>query len=324
MQPISELVKNFCQGVKQYPWPESPSALYDPVRYILDLGGKRLRPAMVLAGYNLYKEDMEVPFEAAMAVEVFHNFSLLHDDIMDYADIRRGKPSAHIKYDVNAAILSGDVMLIYVYKLLEKYTGHLGSLMPVMTRTAISVCEGQRYDMDYESNDNVTVDEYIHMITYKTAVLVACALKMGGIIGGASEQDQTHLYNFGKNLGIAFQVQDDWLDCFGNQAQVGKKIGGDILQNKKTYLYLKSLELLSASQSDRLKALYSGTLDISDEEKVYEVLQLFQAAHVSVHCDELKLVYQQLAFSHLDAVSVDSEKKSVLRTFAEELMGRES
>lgn len=324
MHPISELVKNFCHGINDYPWPESPSALYDPVRYILDLGGKRLRPAMVLAGYNLYNEDMDMPFEAAMAVEVFHNFSLLHDDIMDNADIRRGKPSAHIKYDVNAAILSGDVMLIYVYKLLEKYKDHLGPLNAVMTKTAIEVCEGQRYDMDYESTDNVTVDEYIHMITYKTAVLVACALKMGAIIGGASEQDQFHLYNFGKNLGIAFQVQDDWLDCFGDQAQVGKKIGGDILQNKKTYLYLKSLELLSASQSERLRALYSGSIEISEEDKIQEVLQLYKAAHVGVHCDELKLVYQQLAFSHLDAVSVSADKKSVLRTFAEELMGRES
>jgi geranylgeranyl diphosphate synthase type II len=324
MRPISELVKNFTEQLSQYKWPESPSALYDPVRYILGLGGKRLRPAMVLAGYNLYKEDLDQPFEAALAVEVFHNFSLLHDDIMDDADIRRGKPSAHIKYDVNAAILSGDVMLIYVYKLLEKYQDHLGSINAVMTQTAIEVCEGQRYDMDYETTDKVTVDEYIQMITYKTAVLVACGLKMGAIVGGATEQDQFHLYNFGKNLGIAFQVQDDWLDCFGDQEQVGKKIGGDILHNKKTYLYLKSLELLSASQAERLRSLYSDKLDISGDEKIKEVIDLFKASHVSVHCDELKLVYRQLAFSHLDAVSVSDDKKLILRTFAEELMGRES
>jgi len=259
-----------------------------------------------------------------MAVEVFHNFSLLHDDIMDDADLRRGKMATHIKFDVNAAILSGDVMLIYVYRLLEKYSLQLGSLMPLMTQTAIEVCEGQQLDIDFENSDDVSVDDYIKMITNKTAVLISCALQMGAIIGGASEEDQFHLYSFGKNLGIAFQIQDDWLDCFGEQAQVGKRIGGDILQNKKTYIYLKSLMLLSSAQADRLRLLYSGTLDIEEEAKIGEVLQLFRAAHVGVHCEELKLVYQQLAFSHLDAVSVNDDKKLVLRTFAEELMGRES
>ena len=324
MQSITELVTYFSQKVTTYNWPDVPERLYDPVRYILSIGGKRLRPALVLAGYNLYKEDIETAFEGAMAVEVFHNFSLLHDDIMDDADIRRGEPSVHVEYDVNTAILSGDVMLIYVYKLLEKYPDQLASLMTVMTQTSIEVCEGQRYDMDFETSDNVTVDDYIKMITYKTAVLVACALKMGSIIAGASEQDQFHLYNFGKNLGIAFQVQDDWLDSFGEQAQIGKKIGGDILQNKKTYLYLKSLELLSTSQVERLKELYSLDYSINEQEKIEEVLALYKAAHVGVHCDELKLVYKQLAYSHLAAVSLSDEQKQVLKSFAEALLDRES
>jgi len=324
MYTLPELIKNFGDNLRQYSWPDSPKSLYDPVRYILDIGGKRIRPAMVLAGYNLYKDDLGEPFEAAMAVEVFHNFSLLHDDIMDDADLRRGKMATHIKFDVNAAILSGDVMLIYVYRLLEKYSLQLGSLMPLMTQTAIEVCEGQQLDIDFENSDDVSVDDYIKMITNKTAVLISCALQMGAIIGEASEEDQFHLYSFGKNLGIAFQIQDDWLDCFGEQAQVGKRIGGDILQNKKTYIYLKSLMLLSSAQADRLRLLYSDTLDIEEEAKIGEVLQLFRAAHVGVHCEELKLVYQQLAFSHLDAVTVSDDKKSVLRTFAEVLLGRES
>jgi len=324
MHSLPALGEIFDSKLKAYKLPEEPANLYDPLRYILSIGGKRIRPKLVLAAYNLYKEDVENAFEAAMVVEFFHNFSLLHDDIMDDADMRRGKPSVHIKYDINAAILSGDVMLIYAYKFLEKYVDHTQLLYSLTTKTSIEVCEGQRYDMDYETRDIVTIDEYIRMIELKTSVLIGGALKMGSIIGDANANDQAHLYEFGRNIGIAFQIQDDLLDTFGTESLVGKKIGGDIRQKKKTYLYLKSLELLSQSQADRLRQLYAVGGGPISEEQVSEITSLFNAAHVDVHCDELKLVYQQLAFSHLDAVSVDSEKKSVLRTFAEDLLGRDS
>lgn len=322
MHSLSSLGEIFDRKLKAYELPEEPANLYDPLRYILNIGGKRIRPKLVLAGYNLYKDDVEYAFEASMVVEFFHNFSLLHDDIMDDADMRRGKPSVHIEYDTNAAILSGDVMLIYAYKFLEKYVDQAHLLYSLTTKTSIEVCEGQRYDMDFETRDSVTIDEYIRMIELKTSVLIGGALKMGSMISGASSEDQEHLYEFGRNIGIAFQIQDDLLDTFGKESLVGKKIGGDIRQKKKTYLYLKSLELLSASQVERLKLLYAVGGEAINEDEVGEVTTLFKAAHVDVHCEELKLVYQQLAFSHLDAVSVSEDKKSVLRNFAEDLLNR--
>jgi geranylgeranyl diphosphate synthase type II len=324
MKSFTQLGNQFEEYLSTYQLPDNPSQLYEPLNYILAIGGKRIRPKLVLAAYNLYKEDVSFAFEAAMTVEFFHNFSLLHDDIMDDADLRRGKPSVHIKYDINSAILSGDVMLIYAYKFLEKYTGHNLKLFSLTTKTSIEVCEGQRMDMDFETRNDVAIEDYIRMIELKTSVLIGGALQMGAIIGGASEADQQHIYEFGRNIGIAFQIQDDLLDTFGTEALVGKKIGGDIRQKKKTYLYLKSLELLSASQTNRLKELYAVDGKMITEDQVEEVTALFRAAHVDVHCEELKLVYQQLAFSHLDTVSVSEDKKSVLRTFAEVLMGRES
>jgi geranylgeranyl diphosphate synthase type II len=324
MKSFTQLGNQFEEYLSTYQLPDNPSQLYEPLNYILAIGGKRIRPKLVLAAYNLYKEDVSFAFEAAMTVEFFHNFSLLHDDIMDDADLRRGKPSVHIKYDINSAILSGDVMLIYAYKFLEKYTGHNLKLFSLTTKTSIEVCEGQRMDMDFETRNDVAIEDYIRMIELKTSVLIGGALQMGAIIGGASEADQQHIYEFGRNIGIAFQIQDDLLDTFGTEALVGKKIGGDIRQKKKTYLYLKSLELLSESQTNRLKELYAVDGKMITEDQVEEVTALFRAAHVDVHCEELKLVYQQLAFSHLDTVSVSEDKKSVLRTFAEVLMGRES
>ena len=240
---------------------------------------------------------------------------------MDDADIRRGKPSVHVRYDSNTAILSGDVMLINCYQLLESYGDLYPSLSALFSKTAVEVCEGQRYDMDFETSIQPSIDEYINMIALKTSVLIACSLKMGAMIASATETDAFHLYEFGKNLGIAFQIQDDLLDTFGNQAQVGKMIGGDIVQRKKTYLYLKSLELLSASESEQLKSLYINE-ELSDSDRIAQVTQLFKTAHVDVHAQELKLVYQQLALSHLDAVGVEEDKKQVLRELADNLLNR--
>lgn len=322
MYSFKDLSIQFSNYLETYPYKDQPSSLYQPVEYIMNLGGKRIRPLLVLAAYNLFEEEIKEAFNAAMAVEMFHNFSLVHDDLMDEADVRRGQPSVHCKYDENTAILSGDVMLIMCYQLLEVYGDKYLSLSSLFSKTAVEVCEGQRMDMDFERQHQPSIDEYVTMIALKTSVLIACGLKMGAIIGGAKESDAFHLYEFGKNMGIAFQIQDDLLDTFGSFEKVGKKIGGDILQKKKTYLYLKSLDLLSRDEAALLKSLYSETSEVEGDELIKQVTNLFQKAHVDVHAQELKLVYQQLAMSHLEAVSVAEEKKAELITFAEKLLDR--
>lgn len=323
MYSLEELTTIFNRKLGQYSLNKEPSTLYEPIAYIMSLGGKRIRPVLTMAGYNIFKSDVENVFEAGLAFEMFHNFSLVHDDIMDDADIRRGQESTHIKFGENAAILSGDAMMIMSYKLLERYQDDYLKLTQLFSKTALEVCEGQRFDMDFEDSNEVTIPDYLNMISLKTSVLIAAALQTGAMIAGASESDAKHLYEFGKNVGIAFQIQDDILDTFGDQAKFGKRIGGDIIQSKKTYLYLKSLELLSREEATELKALYENT-SIDENDKIDRVKALFNIAHVRVHAEELKLVYQQLAFSHLDAVAVDEEKKKVLRTFAEELLNRSS
>ena len=320
MHTIESLQEIFKSNLENYKFPEKPATLYKPVEYILSLGGKRLRPVMVMAAYNLYREDVEYAFEAGMSIEVFHNFSLLHDDIMDEADMRRGHATVHTLYDENTAILSGDVMLIYAYKFLEKYPDKLVGLTSLFTKTSIEVCEGQRMDMDFEVEDDVTISDYLKMIELKTSVAIAASLSMGALLAGASEQDQKHLYEFGKNTGIAFQIQDDLLDTFGTEALLGKTIGGDIQNRKKTYLYLKSLDLLSSTESDELRDIF---MDLTGSDyKVERVKELFEIAHVDIHAEELKMVYQQLALSHLEAVSIDAEKKAILREFSNQLLNR--
>lgn len=320
MLTVDQLQNIFCEKLKAYKFPQNPPALYQPVEYILSLGGKRIRPVLLMAAYNLYKEEVDYVFEAGMAIEVFHNFSLLHDDIMDQADIRRGQATVHVKYDESTAILSGDVMLIYAYRFLEKYPEDLVELTRLFTNTSIEVCEGQRLDMDFETQEQVEIASYLKMIELKTSVAIAASLAMGGILAKASSEDQKHLYEFGRNLGIAFQIQDDLLDTFGTEALLGKKIGGDILQKKKTYLYLKSLELLNEEEAAKLQAIF-GMEKLGDNE-VEEVKKLFKTAHVDVHAQELKLVYQQLATSHLAAVSVSPDKKQMLSDLSEKLLNR--
>ena len=319
---IEEIQKIFMEALSSYSFPANPKGLYDPMRYIMSMGGKRIRPVLLMAAYNLYKEDVIAAFEAGLAIEVFHNFTLLHDDIMDAADIRRGQPTVHIKYDENKAILTGDVMMIYAYQLLEKYEEDYFRLSQTFNQTAREVCEGQSMDMEFETTEEVEIKDYLKMIEYKTSVLLATALKMGGILGGAGQNDLHHLYEFGKNLGIAFQVQDDLLDTFGTEAQLGKKIGGDIEQKKKTYLYLKALQLLSEEQAARLKAIYLNKDVKMDKSLIAEAKDLLEKSYVKVHAEELKLVYQQLASSHLDALGVEDSKKQQLRGLAEALLHR--
>lgn len=321
MTSLTDLRTALEEYLKSYPFSEEPRNLYDPVRYILDLKAKRLRPLMAIAAYELYADNVQYAFDAALAVEVFHNFSLLHDDIMDDADTRRGHEAVHIKYDENTAILSGDAMMIMSYQFFEKYPAHFKELVTNFSKTALEVCEGQRMDMDFEVSDEVTIEAYLKMIELKTSVLVAEALRIGGVLGNATEADKEHLYQFGKNTGVAFQIQDDLLDTFGDASKVGKKIGGDIAQKKKTYLYLKSLELLDKESADRLRKIYQQ--EQLSEEDVQEVISLKKKAHVNVHAEELKLVYHQLALSHLNAVSVDDSKKKVLKDFASDILNRE-
>ena len=304
-----------------------PYSLYEPADYLLSLGGKRLRPVFAILGCDLYSQKPETALKVAMAVEVFHNFTLMHDDIMDQSDIRRGKPIVHKKYNVNTAILSGDVMLIKAYEYLCDYEDPkiVKSILSEFNKMAKEVCEGQQYDVDFESRDDVTIQDYLNMITLKTAVLIACSLKMGAMVGGASEHDYNHLYEFAKNYGIAFQLQDDFLDTFGNAAEVGKKIGGDILNNKKTYLYIKAYELSDENDKNTLRALYSNvTSTLSESEKIMTVTQIFKKTYVEEYSKQLIEVYRDLALSHLNACKIDEKNKNEISGYMNDLLFRKS
>jgi geranylgeranyl diphosphate synthase type II len=299
-----------------------PVNLYHPVAYILELGGKRIRPVLVMLGASAFQEDIKKALPAAAAVEVFHNFTLLHDDIMDAAPLRRGQLTVHEKWDANTAILSGDVMMILAIQFLEKYEGvTYKRLTTLFNRTAIEVCEGQQYDMDFEKREEVSVEEYVEMIRLKTSVLVAAALKMGAIIAESSEEDAQKIYDFGLNLGIAFQLQDDYLDVYGDAATFGKQVGGDIIENKKTYLYIQALKNVNAEERKVLLDLYSQNLE-DNTLKIAKVKAIFNANAI----DELTKVairsYTQKAFEVLESMDMAPEGKILLRKFGENLMVR--
>lgn len=298
-----------------------PNNLYQPVDYILSLEGKRIRPLLLLMAADIVGSKKKEALPAAMSVEVFHNFTLLHDDIMDEAPLRRGMATVHQKYDTNTAILSGDVMMIYAYKFLENYPPETAmKLLKVFNKMAIEVCDGQQMDMDFESQNDVSIPEYIEMITLKTSVLIGAALQMGAIIGGMDDRSANHLYHYGKNIGIAFQMQDDVLDTFG-EPQVGKQPGGDIIQNKKTYLYLKTLQLISEAEQTEMVTLYTAKPE-SSEDKVARVRAIMKGSHVLVYSDEVKSEYKNLAFSHLDAVNMKNEQKDQFKAFGDFLLNR--
>ncbi|MFT6337213.1 MAG: geranylgeranyl diphosphate synthase type II [Saprospiraceae bacterium] len=300
---------------------KAPNNLYEPVDYILGLGGKRIRPLLLLMAADIAGRKAKEALAAAMSVEVFHNFTLLHDDIMDEAPLRRGHATVHEKYNTNTAILSGDVMMISAYKCLENYPAEMAiKLLKIFNKMGVEVCEGQQMDMDFESREDVSIVEYFEMITYKTSVLIGAALQMGGIIGGMDDQSANHLYHYGKNVGIAFQMQDDILDTFG-EPKVGKQPGGDIIQNKKTYLYLKTLQLVSEDEKNELNNLYS-TRPIDPAIKVKRVREIMKSAHVLIHSDEVKSEYKNLAFSHLDAVSMTDQQKVQFKEFGDFLLSR--
>ena len=305
------------------PFNGHPEGLYAPVNYIMDLGGKRLRPAMALMGYGLFQEDASPALPLAYAVEIFHNFTLVHDDIMDEAPLRRGKPTVHAHYDTNTAILAGDVMLIAAYdKLLSLQPEfRIPEILRIFNRVAREVCEGQQMDMDFEKRADVTIPEYIRMIELKTSVLLAGCLAMGAVLAGADAEDVRRLYRFGCNAGIAFQLQDDILDAFGDPAKVGKKTGGDIARNKKTFLLLKALEISSAKEDPRLKALLDNP-NLSEDKKIAEITSLFHQFEIPRLAALEKLQFRDLAMQDLTAVNAEPSRLEALQVLADTLIER--
>ena len=301
---------------------KEPKNLYEPIHYILGLGGKRMRPVLTLMSAEVFDADYKKALPAALAVEVFHNFSLIHDDIMDDAPLRRGNVTVHEKWDINTGILSGDAMLILAYQYFEKYEPAIfRDLAKLFSKTALEVCEGQQWDVDFETRTDVSIPEYLKMIQYKTAVLVAAAMKMGAIIAETSEDNANLIYDFGLNLGLAFQLQDDYLDAFGNPETFGKQVGGDIIENKKTYLYLKALEFASNDQAKKLVDLFSiHPQDSSD--KIEAVKEIFVASGAAQETKNAIQEFTFKAFDTLQKISIDDNKKEMLRTFGENLMGR--
>lgn len=299
-----------------------PRNLYDPMVYILNIGGKRLRPVSVLMTAELFDCPYEKALDAALAIEIFHNFSLVHDDIMDDAPVRRGKPSIHEKWNINTAILSGDAMLINAYQLFENYDLETFSeLAKLFTRTAIKVCEGQQYDVDYEDQDDVEIEDYLRMIEYKTAVLVGAAMEMGAIVAKSKESCRQEIFKYGCLLGLAFQLMDDYLDVYGDYDSFGKQIGGDIIENKKTFLYLTALKEASSEDAEVLKRLYRQP-DCNNEQKIKKVTMIFEKTGVADKTLERIEAYTEEAFLLLNDLDLAESKKAVLKDFGKKLMLR--
>lgn len=321
MKDIQTYQNYIKEALAAFELPKAPENLYAPIDYFLDLGGKRMRPVLTLMGTELFDSAFKKAIPAALAVELFHNFSLIHDDIMDEAPLRRGKETVHTKWNTNIAILSGDALLIEAYKQLSHYEPVLLSkLLPLFNQTAIEVCEGQQYDMDFESMDSVEIDAYINMIRNKTAVLLGCSLKMGALIGGASENEASDLYEFGVNLGLAFQLQDDILDVYGDQSKFGKQVGGDIIANKKTFLLLKALEEANEDQTKRFEALFT---EVDTNKKVNGVKALYAELNIREQAIEKMNSFYAIAMDSLDRIKQDDKVKEPLTNLAQYLLNRE-
>ncbi|WP_448139240.1 polyprenyl synthetase family protein [Sphingobacterium siyangense] len=321
MQHLQQLV---IEAIETSQFPETPSNLYDPIRYILTLGGKRVRPVLTLMAAELFgMQEMDEIIPAAKAVEFFHNFSLIHDDLMDKAPLRRGKTTVHEKWDANIAILSGDGLLVKAYEEISKCNPiYLPATLKILSKVAMEVCEGQQLDMDYESRDSLTMPEYLEMIRLKTSVLLGGALQLGAILSGADEQQQQLIYDFGENVGLAFQLQDDILDAYGDPDTFGKIVGGDIMINKKTFLLVKLMAVIS--DDDRI--VLQGLLDTSIENapsKVADMLALYEKYEIKSAADELKDSYTQRAFEKMEALNVPNDRKEALLVLANNLLVRQ-
>lgn len=320
MHKFEDWSKRFAERFDAAHFPEQPSTLYEPANYFLSLGGKRVRPVMVLMGAELFADATEDAWNAATAVELFHNFTLIHDDIMDKAPLRRGKPTVHQRFGESTALLSGDVMLVVAYDCLNKVSQpYLRRIIHLFNQTAREVCEGQQLDMDFEKKDAVDFAAYEAMISLKTSVLLAASLKMGAILGGALERNQNLVYEFGRKLGLAFQVQDDYLDAFGDAEKFGKQIGGDIKANKKTFLLIHALQTAGGAQKQRLNEL----LQTDNDDKVAGVLTIFKDCGVDAWAEKLKEDYLTEALKHLEDIAVLSKRKEPLRELAEFLIQRQ-
>ncbi len=321
----SELLEKINRHIAELQFTRRPAGLYEPVSYVLSLGGKRIRPVLMMMAYNLYKEDVESIFNQATGIEVYHNYTLLHDDLMDQADRRRGKPTVHKVWNENTAILSGDAMLVLAYQFMAEGcpAGLLKPVMDLFSLTALEICEGQQFDMEFETRDDVTEEEYLEMIRLKTSVLLAAALKLGAMLGGASEEDAARLYNFGVNLGVAFQLKDDLLDVYGDVKVFGKNIGGDILCNKKTYLLIQAYRQASDVQRAELERwVKAGQFDPAV--KIAAVTALYDSIGVKALCEREIEEYTRRAEESLAQVSVPTNRKQELQALMEALMHRES
>jgi geranylgeranyl diphosphate synthase type II len=322
MLTSDELLAMVNRGLEQLPYNRKPSTLYEPIKYVLSMGGKRLRPTLMLLSYNLYRDDPENILMQALALETYHNYTLLHDDLMDNADLRRGHETVHKRWDANTAILSGDSMLVLAYERMAKCP--IEKLKPVMelfTETALEIGEGQQYDMDFEKRNDVTEDEYIEMIRLKTSVLLACALKMGAILADAPADDANNLYHFGEQIGLAFQLQDDYLDVYGDPKVFGKAIGGDITSNKKTFMLINAFNRANEAQYKELLK-WTEAKDFDREEKVKAVTELYNQMGINRLAEEKIAFYFEQSKKYLDAVRVDEARKQALRQYAESMVNR--
>lgn len=317
---LLDIVRGHIAGLQ---FTRTPKGLYDPVSYVLSLGGKRIRPVLMLMAYNLYREDVKSILQPATGIEVYHNYTLLHDDLMDRADMRRGKATVHKVWNDNVAILSGDAMLVLAYQFMAQCASEkLKDVMDLFSQTALEICEGQQLDMEFEQRKDVKEDEYIEMIRLKTSVLLAASLKIGAILGGASKEDADALYDFGVNLGLAFQLKDDLLDVYGDPLRFGKNIGGDILCNKKTYLVIKAFEHANTEQEALLSDWFTReTFD--PQEKIAAVTRLYNEIGVKALCENRIVEYSKRASESLNRVNVPAENKQELETMMNELMHRE-
>jgi len=310
------------QEIKSLKIPDTPENLYEPIKYILSCGGKRMRPALTLISCNIFDVDYHKALYPALGIELFHNFTLIHDDLMDNSSLRRNDPTVHVRWNPNTAILAGDAMYIIASKMVCKVeTKLLHIVMDIFNNTALQVCEGQMMDMDFEKTNDVSVDQYIRMIGLKTSVLLAASMKIGAVIGGADTSVAEDLYNFGYNIGLAFQLQDDLLDSFGDRNIFGKMIGNDIITNKKTYLYLRSLEIASTKDKKQLMSIFSGK--ITDPEiKINQVMSIFNRINIQQHTQDIINHYFYKALSYLDKIPIEDTKKSVLKEFTQSLKNR--
>ncbi|RVU03100.1 polyprenyl synthetase family protein [Mucilaginibacter limnophilus] len=323
MKKLSELQEIIIDALGQYKLPAHPNELYEPITYILSIGGKRLRPALVLMACDMFGGRVEDAVQPALAIEVFHNFTLMHDDIMDKAPLRRGKATVHEKWNQNIAILSGDAMMVEANKLMMQVDDKiLRPVLDIFNKTAQGVCEGQQLDMNFEDDNKVSIEEYLEMIRLKTAVLLGGALKIGALIGGTDAANAQNLYDFGVNLGIAFQLQDDILDVYGDPQKFGKQVGGDIISNKKTFLLIKALELARQANAGELTEWVSA-IDFDKAEKVAAVTAIYNELQVRSYAETAMNSYAEVAFKALDSISLPEDRKQYLRDFADSLMVRD-